>query len=762
MDYPIEAKISTLIEHQFPAFYQTDGPMFIQFVKAYYEWLEEEGKAIHRARRVTQYTDIDDTLEEFLVYFQKKFLYGIPFDVIINKRFLLKHVLDVYRSKGSVQCYKLLFRLIYNQDTDVYLPGRDMLRASDGRWKDIRYIEVSNVADLEKLVGKTIVGLSSGTTAVVESCTTQPINNKIVAVLYISNIFPKNGQMNVGEKVIDKANQYSANLVSIVGSAPTILGSLDKISIINGGREFVVGDVLKLVSRNLTTNQLISAGIDGLVRVSNTFGGRGSIQFNVQHAGSGLMANADVFTYNGPTDVSGNGANFGVGSLITTEYITFNTDVLCDYMDLTINAVSYGFPSNGTANGLNTLTDTLEYANGLFGSIGSLSDLSTGRNYNEPLRNFVRSVLRSKTLAGTLSYNTGSNTVTGTSTLFQRYLANGDVVFLQANSANASTGQLRVIQTVVSNTNLLLYGPPTINSTASALYKIAPSVLVSNYPPTSPVMFMVDGSIKGLNANVTGIPSFGNSVIETTHAINSGRGYIQGETIEMYLYGGLTAPVVANGGVGYANGEPLVFSGGSANKPAQAIVVTNSNGTVASVTTTYFGSGYTSEPIITVRTANGSGAVFTTDVTEFNTLYTVTGTLDKIGIGRRTGFYTSSDGFLNADKYLQDSYFYQDFSYQIKAASVLDRYSQILYDTFHIAGTELFGQYHLINDQTSTMNALSFSSTRQINEQSDSIISTGFHAVNQTIVAAADVSDPVASLTSTEGSDTIGSTGTVV
>lgn len=37
----IEEKISPLIENQFPEFYRTDGPNFVAFVKAYYEWIEQ-------------------------------------------------------------------------------------------------------------------------------------------------------------------------------------------------------------------------------------------------------------------------------------------------------------------------------------------------------------------------------------------------------------------------------------------------------------------------------------------------------------------------------------------------------------------------------------------------------------------------------------------------------------------------------------------------------------------------------------------------
>ena len=139
MDFNIETKISNFIRNQFPSFYNEEGENFILFMKAYYEWIESENNPVYHSRNLLNYGDVDNTLEEFLEYFQRKYLYGIPFEVIVNKRFLVKHILDVYRSKGSIQCYKLLFRMIYNEDVEVYLPGVDILRASDGTWIEPRY-----------------------------------------------------------------------------------------------------------------------------------------------------------------------------------------------------------------------------------------------------------------------------------------------------------------------------------------------------------------------------------------------------------------------------------------------------------------------------------------------------------------------------------------------------------------------------------------------------------------------------------------------
>jgi hypothetical protein len=75
-------------------------------------------------------------------------------------------------------------------------------------------------------------------------------------------------------------------------------------------------------------------------------------------------------------------------------------------------------------------------------------------------------------------------------------------------------------------------------------------------------------------------------------------------------------------------------------------------------------------------------------------------------MGKKQGYWTTTRGFLDSDKYIQDSYFYQNFSYQIKVASILDKYKNILYNTFHIAGNELFGEFHETLNQTSQSSLL--------------------------------------------------------
>ena len=391
------------------------------------------------------------------------------------------------------------------------------------------------------------------------------------------------------------------------------------------------------------------------------------------------------------------------------QIITYNTDLIIDHSNLALNAVSFGLDGNASCNISNTLQDSLYFTNGTFGTIATLADIKTGNSYTQSPYITIRSSLVSGNLQGTISYSTTSNTVTGTSTDFSVF-SNNDCIYLQSNGSNTSTGEYQIIKQVTNTTQIILYGPPTKNSTPSALYSIATNILSSNFALYDPIMFRPDGTVNGLNANVFALPSSGNDVIGTTEAINSGKGYVDSEVVTLYLTGGLSNPVIVNGGTNYSNNDQLVFSGGNPNSIATGYVTTNSTGGIITAIISKNGSGYQSTPTVRVKSINGQGAIIQTTVQEFNTQSQVVGTVVKAGQGKGRGYWSTTRGFLNSDKYIQDSYFYQDFSYQIKAALTLDKYKDILYNTFHIAGTELFGEY-LLKSVNSSNVSIAYSNT---------------------------------------------------
>jgi hypothetical protein len=699
MQFSVEKKISNFIESQFPQFYLDEGDNFVTFVKAYYEWMESAGNPVAESRNLFDYRDIDNTLDQFLEHFQRKYLYGIPFNVIINKQFLLKHILDVYRSKGTLQCYKLLFRLIYNEDVDIYLPGEDVLRLSEGTWKQPLYLEVSDSNITPSYVGKRIIGLGSKTTATVENYSKEPINQNIVCTLQLSSILPRGGTFIKGEKIlIEEDMGKGASLLA----APIIIGSLASLEIDNGGQDFLLGDQIKIAHRDPSTGALTSYGIDGILKVVQTTGANGILNFKIAQGGFGVTPNAQIWIYK--STANGTGASFNLGALSYAQNIQYNTDFLVDYLDKPINSATYGFPANSSANSASSLSSVFSYANQYFGTLATLANIKTGHDYNANPDIFIRSTKDAyNNLSGNVSYSTSSNTVTGANTDFTRYFntTSQNVILLQANSSDNNTKEYQVIKQVVNSTSLVLYGPPKHNSTANTVYKLSPVILPSNFATYEPYMLRTDATVNGRNTLVTANPITGNGVVSKAIVVNSGKGYVQDENVTAYLYAGLNPLTIVNGGTGYSNGDVIIFSnGGNNEKTAKGYVTTNGSGVITGTTLDYAGSGYTKVPYITVRTKTGSGALLTTSINEFNLTAAVTGKVKKAGLGKKFGYWDSDRSFLDSNKYIQDSYFYQDFSYQIRTAATLDRYKNILYKTFHTAGNQLFGEYLKVNTET--------------------------------------------------------------
>ena len=658
MDFNIEKTISNFVETQFPQFYLTEGPNFVLFVKAYYEWLESEGQAVNQARNLYDYRDIDNTLTSFLEHFQKKYLYGIPFNVIVNKRFLLKHILDVYRSKGSINCYKLLFKLIYDQDCEIYLPKIDILKPSDGTWVEPKYLEVTNTGNLQEFVGKTIVSSSGITTAVCEGYVKEPVNGNIVNILYISNIQPSGSTFYTGEKIL----LYLDNSISI-DQAPTIIGSLTNLQLLSGGIGFNVGDLLKIAHVDPLTNKIASFGIDGEVRVLETKRQSGGLTFNINNGGSGYKQSSETFVYNNPSDTTGSGGYFSFGPLKDTVTVTYNTDLLINYANTLLGAASYGYPGNTSANSSTAFQNMLSFKTETFGTFQSLTNIFVGNNYSTSPYIFVKSAITSLPLSGNVTYNTGSNNITGTSTTFTTIFSSNDMIFIQANNSNSQTGEYQIIKSVNSDTSITLYGPPQNNSTVSATYSLTPEIFPATFAPYEPIMVRADQTIPGNNAVITALTVTGNDSVYSVTAVDSGKGYVDGEIVNAYLVDGLNTPTIINAGINYSNNDTIVFSGGGYSSPAIGYVLTNSNGNITSVVMLYSGSGYQSAPDASVKSQYGSGGILSATVAgagQFNTFSRVIGKVIRSGVGIKPGYWSTTKGFLNSNKYIQDSYFYQE------------------------------------------------------------------------------------------------------
>lgn len=265
--------VSHMIESQFPAIYREEGAELVAFVKAYYEFLEKtDSYNVKMSRKMFGANDIDDSLEEFVTHFKQKYLADLPFSSSTDTRFMIKHIMDLYRSKGSTQSLELFMKLVFDEEVDVYLPGQDILRPSDSEWYRPIYLEVSRSSRTRSFVNKQVTGSKSGATAFVEGIVTKRIAGKLIDVLYLSGV---RGQFEFSERISDDGNLVNA---------PIINGSLTNINITLGGRDNQIGDVFDVVSPD---------GTQGKIRITAIEDATGRVDFEIVEGGYGYTNTSD-------------------------------------------------------------------------------------------------------------------------------------------------------------------------------------------------------------------------------------------------------------------------------------------------------------------------------------------------------------------------------------------------------------------------------------------------------------------------------------
>ena len=94
----IFTKFSFLVQEQFPDFYLEEGSAFVDFMRLYYEWMEQIGNPLEISRNFGQYQNVDTTIDKFITHFENVYLTGLPQPAIDDPAFFIKHVQDVYRS----------------------------------------------------------------------------------------------------------------------------------------------------------------------------------------------------------------------------------------------------------------------------------------------------------------------------------------------------------------------------------------------------------------------------------------------------------------------------------------------------------------------------------------------------------------------------------------------------------------------------------------------------------------------------------------
>lgn len=141
------------IYSQVPEFVRSDHPAFLEFLKAYYTWLTTE----YNPNKIEDLVDVDDTVNEFLQYFKKELdINGILQGV--DNRTYLRHIKELYASKGSTAGFEFLFKILYGEKSSIQHPWDYVFKPSNGEWfQDVSILATPTTGDINGLLGNPVI-----------------------------------------------------------------------------------------------------------------------------------------------------------------------------------------------------------------------------------------------------------------------------------------------------------------------------------------------------------------------------------------------------------------------------------------------------------------------------------------------------------------------------------------------------------------------------------------------------------------------------
>lgn len=397
---------------------------------------------------------------------------------------------------------------------------------------------------------------------------------------------------------------------------------------------------------------------------------------------------------------SGSGASFRVGSIADDEMVYFNTDLLKSnnqpsmganqaFMTVPIDALEYGFPKAPAGNSGTVILNCLNFDNFLIGTIGTLTSINPGSEYN--------------TKPYVLAY--------------QPYIApfdRRDYVFTIENTVGTFQPGERILQqNVSSNVISLTVGSTTGFEPGMFVTQGAANAYIVDI--TSGTGTILVANVQGtFAANSTNVVSFNDNSINTAiSAVTAdsitytGRGIIKNGSNSSVLYvkriqfnnvwqptlqivgqeSGATANIVA-----VAPDDVLPIG---LNAQIEANVVT-ATGSVTSLQIIDSGVGYHNGEIMLYNSADGKRSGEAKAVVE--------------GLGTGSGYYRTSKGFLSSDiSKIHDGEYYQEYSYEVLSRIPFDKYQDMFLKVMHTAGTKLFGAV-MVDDKATVKTKYAYSS----------------------------------------------------
>ena len=749
-------KVSLLINKQVPEFVREEYPVFISFLEAYYEFLEnkqgtQKNDLITKSKELKYISDVDSSIEEFEEQFLNSYATFLPKETTIDKALLIKNVLPLYLSKGSEKSFKLLFRMLFGGELEINYPKNNVFRASDGRWEVENAVKVSTEiysnytgngtnktfyilgklgfsevsVYVNNVLQTTGYGIRKESQKLVFN--TAPANNAIIKVGYAETldkaIFANRRITGVESGATATVEKVSKNVVNnktvleLYVSPKTLLG---EFTIGEGVTTNVIGPDDNLINVSFTTiSSLLRINIiDGgssynvgdpvivatdvstkpaTAIVSKTF--KGTItRVAIDEGGSGFKTAARIAAVGYETTE----LNFGIASVQTSTKNTANTflvfsDVISDVdpANTLLSSINWSFPGNTSTTGNTYISTPIMRAmsNASYTSIGEIATISI-LTANAVVATVP--TLNAEPATLTISPLT-ANTINPTTVYIDTYGSLGKLVI-----DNGGSGYVKGDEIIFTSK------PMSFGTGAEAeVINVSPIGAVTN-------VAFVPSKITG-TANVTSVSNVmvaGNGTLFTSELIVGDRIMIGNETKKVIVIASDTSLNVNTSFSEIKTAKAvrkldtnLVGGQGYTQDKIPTAVISSSTGAGAVVRVIgILGDG---ENLIASGTKR-PGEIEEVTVTDPGEGFTASPlvSLSSFGDGTATanatlsqtyesfpGRWTTSDSILSSsDRKIQGRNYYMDYSYLLSSTVEFSKYKKIFKELMHPAGFQVYSE----------------------------------------------------------------------
>ena len=694
-----EKQISFKIDQQFPALYREHGSELVDFIKEYYKFLETEtNQSLYNSRRLYDYKDISDTTSQFIVYFHKKFMADLPLLEDKSARVALKNIMDLYRRKGTSGGIKLFFRLFYDETVNIKYPAEQMFKVSASDWRqgiylqmfpnDNKFYDKDQVeSTYQSLIGKNVRGSISDARAAVDKINFIILNKTLTPILHISDV---RGQFKKFDDIIATVNGKEVAFGRVYGSPDGL--TIDTTYAGTAGNN--KGDIFNIVAdsgnggggRAIVTDLVTE--LTGRVDYTLLDGGFGYSANNTMLDVSNqtiVLDNEDlVFTIEERlTDTAGN-----IGKVIGQNDFTVGIKMEPgDDFDITRTISTLDRSPNVTINSLTGSAPSIisvknESSPGpLFPDTGLLTDVRVNNLVNKEVVSLIFDKISDFTavVINASNYNDPP--------ALQAMSGTADPVTLATPLNQAFDLTPFEIGTIESFANINP-GASYIND----VYAIARDPIMANFDRYEQIIILdnisasmskgdtITQSSSGVSGVITDVNSAGNFIKvrpfsyygfdrsgSITHkGVNFAVSFIVrdynskklGESAEVFAetnfaVGRIKEADIYNSGYGYVDGDTVYLTNDDGERQAKATLSATSQG----ITSGYWAS--------------------------FNSHLS----------GYRTDPETNLFGYFDSGMKVQDSDYYQEYSYEIQSIINKNLYEEAVTDSVHLAGTKMFGKF---------------------------------------------------------------------